>query len=241
MYRSRQLGHTASMLGLLTPLAVLGLLAIDPIGIAVMPILLSQKNPYGRSFVFLSGSFVALVVAGLLFAVGFGAKVLHFETAHIWLVPSSEVLAGIILLILAARLLWLMKLGRLTTEPSDSLMRRLQLNRWHLCILGSVLVTVQSMIDVVFVIAMIHIGQLHLPTPTLLTAVTTYAIAALLLQLAVVGAYWLTPPKQKLLTLARVHRLLTLYANQAVIGISLFLGSALLINGWLSLAGLAHL
>lgn len=229
------------MLGLLTPLAVLGLLAIDPIGIAVMPILLSQKNPYGRSFVFLSGSFVALVVAGLLFAVGFGAKVLHFETAHIWLVPSSEVLAGIILLILAARLLWLMKLGRLTTEPSDSLMRRLQLNRWHLCILGSVLVTVQSMIDVVFVIAMIHIGQLHLPTPTLLTAVTTYAIAALLLQLAVVGAYWLTPPKQKLLTLARVHRLLTLYANQAVIGISLFLGSALLINGWLSLAGLAHL
>lgn len=241
MYRSRHLGHTTRVLGLLTPLAVLGLLAIDPIGIAVMPILLSQKNPYGRSFVFLSGSFVALVLAGLLFAVGFGAKVLHFENAHTWLVPSTELLAGTVLLVLAARLLWLMQLGRLTTEPSDSLVRRLQLNHWHLFILGSILVTIQSMVDVVFVIAMIHIGQLHLTAPTLLTAVATYAIAALLLQLAVVGAYWMTPHKQKLLTLDRVHRLLTRYANQAVIGTSLFLSSALLINGYLSLAGLAHL
>ena len=229
------------MLGLLTQLAVLGLLAIDPIGIAVMPILLSHKKPYARSFVFLSGSFFALVLMGLLFAVGFGAKVLHFESGQTWLVPSAEVLAGIVLLLIAARLLWLLKLGRLSTEPSDSMVRRLQLNSWHLLILGAILVTLQSMIDVVFVIAMIRIGQLQLNALALLTAVATYAIAALLLQLAVIGTYWITPQKQKLLTLDRVHTLLTRYANQAVIGTSLFLGSALLINGCLSLADLAHL
>ncbi|MEO8105198.1 MAG: GAP family protein [Candidatus Saccharibacteria bacterium] len=229
------------MLGLLTPLAILGLLAIDPIGIAVMPILLSQKNPYGRSFAFLSGSFGALVLAGLLFAIGFGTKVLGIESAHAWLVPGSEIIAGALLLFLAARLLWLLEKGRLTTEPSDNLVQRLRLSIWHLLILGAILVVLQSMVDVVFVIAMIHIGQLHLAVASLLTAVSTYAIAALLLQLAIVGAYWVTPRKQKLQTLGKVHRLLARFANQAVIGTSLFLGSALLINGGLSLSGLSHL
>jgi len=51
------------------------------------------------------------------------------------------------------------------------------------------------------------------------------------LQLAVVVAYKLTPFQQREQTLKKVHYLLTRYANQTLIGISLVLGGALLLNG----------
>jgi hypothetical protein len=217
------------MLGVFVSLALLGLSAIDPIGIAAMPVLLLQAHPFRRSFIFLSGSFVSLMVMGLLFSRGFGAIVLKFENTNPWFVPSAEVIAGLVLLGIAGTMVWRIKAGKLSVEPADSMLKRLQLVSWQLFIFGFLLVAVQSLVDVVFVIAMIRIGQLHLKIITLLAAVATYSVMALLWQGAVVAAYKLAPSKQRIKTLDRVHRLLTKYANQATIGVSFLLGCALLI------------
>lgn len=215
--------------GLFISLALLGLSAIDPVGIATMPILLLQKNPFMRSFVFLGGSFVSLMVMGLLSARGFGAIVLSFDNSHTWFVPAVETVAGLVLLAIAGTVFWRLKTGKILVEPSDTMLKRLQLGSWQLFILGALLVAVQSIVDVVFVVAMVHIGQLHLPIIALTAAIATYASAALILQFAVVAAYKLTPPKQRAKTLDRVHNLLVKYATQALISASFLLGCALLV------------
>lgn len=229
------------MFGLFISVGLLGLLAIDPIGIAAMPILLTQKSPFVRSFMFLGGSFVALLAMGLLFALGLGAKVLHLESTQTWLVPGIELLAGLGLLIIAGMLLWRFKTGRLPAEPSDNLTERLHLSYRRLFVLGAVIVALQSVADVVFVIAMVRIGQLHLETMTLTAAVAIYATTALILQLAVVVAYRITPQRERIKTLGRVHKLLARYANQTLIGVSLVLGCALLANSCLAITGAPHL
>jgi len=217
------------MLGLFFSLGLLGLAAIDPVGIAAMPILLTQKNPLARSFTFLGGSFFSLMVMGVLFARGFGLRVLHFENSHAWLVPGVEILGGLVLLSIGGTLLWRAKTGRLSVEPSDAVMRRLRLGGWQLFTLGAAVVAVQSIVDVVFVIAMIRVGQIKLPIITLVSGIAVYSITALVLQFSVVAAYWLAPQKQRAQTLAAVHRLLVSYANQTLIGVSLLLGCALLV------------
>jgi len=228
-------------IGLLLSLGLLGLSAVDPVGIAAMPLLLTQKNPFARSLLFLGGSFTALMVMGLLFAQGFGTVVVRFEATRSWLVPGIEVAAGVVLLGIAGTLLWRMKTSRLSVEkPSDAIVKRLQLGNGQLFLFGAGLVAVQSIVDVVFVVAMIHAGQLHLSGFALVTAVGTYAVTALVLQLAVVMAYWITPRKQRAQTLGKVHHLLTRYANQTIMTISLLLGCALLANGALALAGAPH-
>jgi len=193
-----------------------------------MPILLLQKHPYKRSFMFLGGSFVSLMLMGLLFAKGFGVIILRFDASHAWIVPYIEIIAGLVLFGIAGTLLLRMKRGSLSVDPPDSIVRRLQLGSVQLFTAGALLVAVQSMIDVVFVIAMIRIGQLHLHFATLTAAVATYAAAALALQLAVVFVYWLTPKNQRAKTLGKVHKLLARYANQAMIGVSILLGCILL-------------
>lgn len=217
------------MFGLFFSLALLGLAAIDPIGIAAMPILLTQKKPFARSFTFLGGSFVSLMVMGFLFARGFGVRVLRFENTHTWLVPGAEALGGLVLLGIAGTLLWRIKTGRLSVEPSDNVAKRLRLGGWQLFILGAVIVAVQSIVDVVFVIAMIRVGQIKLSNIRLLAGIAAYAVAALVLQLAVIAAYRLAPQKHRLQTLDKVRRLLAQYANQSLIGVSLALGCALLV------------
>ena len=219
------------MFSLVLALALLGLASLDPIGIAAMPILLVQSRPLRRSFIFLGGSFAALMIVGVLFARGFGIGVLHFENSHSWLVPAVQILAGLILIGIAATLLWRARTGKLSVEPSGSLARRLQMNNWQLFGLGAVLVSVQSVLDIVFVIAMIRVGQLNLSNIDLLAVVVSYTLGALALQLSVVAAYELTPSKQRAKTLAKVHRLLVLYANQTLIIISFLLGCGLLVTG----------
>jgi len=232
---------TKQVVVLFVSLVALGLAAIDPIGLAAMPVLLVQRRPFARSFAFLGGSFASLMVMGLLFARGFGLIVLHFEKAHAWLVPSIEVLAGAVLLGIAATVFWQLKTGRVSVEPPAKLRNRLNLSELHLFAFGAALVAVQSLLDVVFVIAMIRIGQIHLSVIALTAAVMTYAVTALILQFSVLAAFKLTPEKQKHQILAKVHNLLAHYANQAVIGVSLILGSGLLINGMLTAAGAPHL
>jgi hypothetical protein len=215
--------------GLFISLALLGLAAIDPIGIAAMPILLVQQQPLRRSCIFLSGSFVSLVTMGLLFARGFGTIVLRFEKSNDWFVPSVEAIAGIILLAIAITVWRCLRTNKSLIEPSPTMVRRLRLGNWQLFILGAVLVAIQSVIDIVFVIAMIRVGQLRLALPTQVAAIITYALAALVLQVAVVVAYRLTPTRQRAQTLVVVHRLLAQYADQAVVAVSLVLGCALLL------------
>ena len=217
------------LLGVYVSLALLGLSAVDPIGIAAMPILLLQRNPYRRSFVFLGGSCLSLMVMGLLFARGFGLMVLRFENAHSWFVSSIEAIGGVVLLGIAAAVFWRLKAGKSSVEPSEAMTQRLHLGSWQLFGLGALLVAVQSVVDVVFVIAMIRVGQLHLRVVTLSAAVATYAIAALALQLAVVAAYASTPPGHRAKTLDTVRRLLVKYANQALVAVSFLLGCALLV------------
>lgn len=99
---------------------------------------------------------------------------------------------------------------------------------------------VQSLLDVVFVIAMVRIGQIHLSVIALTAAVMTYAVTALILQFSVIAAFKLAPEKQRSRVPTKVHNLLARYANQAVIAISLVLGSGLLVNGGLALYGSPH-
>lgn len=209
-------------------LALLGLAAVDVAGIAAMPLLLSQAKPYRRALLFLGGSFLSLVVMGLLFARGFGAAVLHFEEQRAWLVPTVEAAAGSVLLGIGLYLWRQLRHGQLKAEPSHAMLRRLQMGDGALFGFGAALVAVQSVVDVVFVVAMVHAGQLYLSNVALLAAVMDYALAALVLQLAVVVTYRLTPPARRAKSMQAVQRILTKYANQTLIAVSLALGVILL-------------
>jgi len=216
------------MFALFVSLALLGLSAIDPVGIALMPVLLMQKHPFKRSFIFLGGSFISLLVMGLLLAKVFGLAVLHFEKSHSWLLPSLETMAAIALLSIAGTLFWRIKKKQLSVEPPTRILKRLQLGNRHLFIAGGLLVAVQSVLDVVFVIAMVRIGQLNLADVTLTAAVATYAVAALIFQLGVVLAYRLSPTEQRTATLDKVHNLIGSYADEALLAVSFILGCLLL-------------
>jgi hypothetical protein len=210
-------------------LAALGLSAIDPIGIGVMPVLLVQKRPYRRVLAFLGGSFVSLMVMGLLFAKGLGQAVLRFEHGHSWFVPTVERVAGVVLLAIAVTLYLQLRAGKASIEPSGRTRRWLELGGWQLFALGALLVAVQSVIDVVFVIAMVRVGQFKLSGFMLAAAVATYAVTALILQIAVVGAFRFAPSRQKTKTLETVHVLLAKYSYQALIAVSLLLGCVLFV------------
>ena len=216
------------MLSLFLSLAVLGLSAIDPVGIAIMPVLLTQKNPYKRSIIFLTGSFSALLLMGLVFSKGGGTLVLRFEKSHTWFIPLVERGAGIILVCIAIMLFVRFKAGKSESELPTRTLAWLELNNIKLLILGGLIVTVQSVIDVVFVIAMVRTGQYKLSFLALLGAVATYAVAALLIQIAVLITFRLTPQKKRVVFLNRVQKLLSRYSSHALIAISLILGFLLL-------------
>ncbi|HEV7454435.1 MAG TPA: GAP family protein [Candidatus Saccharimonadales bacterium] len=216
------------MFSLYISLALLGLSAVDPVGIGVMPVLLMQKHPYRRAFVFLGGSFVSLMVFGVLFAKGLGTVTIIFEQSHSWLVPSAEVLGGVTLLVIAVIAYVQLRTGKISVTPSKRTQRWLRLGNWQLFTLGALLVAVQSIIDVVFVIAMVRVGQLRLSSLTLISAVATYAITALVLQIVVVGAFKTAPTPQKIQTLDAIRKVLIKYSNQALIVVSTILGLVLL-------------
>jgi hypothetical protein len=219
------------MTGLFITLILLGLSSIDPIGIAVMPILLLQKKPFKRSFIFLLGSLISIIILGILFARGLGLLVINFENSNHWFVPTIEIVGGLLLLIIAGSILWRIRKGNVSMEPPDSIVKRLTLSDWQLFIIGITIVAAQSTIDVVFLVAMVRVGRFNLSNIDMFLAVTAYAIAALFLQLAVVAAYKLTPVRQRNKTLDKVHYYLLRYANQTMFIVSFFLGSALLFIG----------
>lgn len=217
------------MISLFVSLALLGLSAIDPIGIGIMPILLAQKHPYRRVLIFLLGSFTALVTMGIAFARGLGQVALRFEQHNSWFVPTAELASGVLLLLICLFLYLRLKAGHATDGPTAKTQQWLKFGSVQLFTLGAVLVAVQSVIDLVFVIAMVRVGQYDLSLLAQFAAASTYAISALAIQIAIVIAFKLAPPKQKTNLLAKVHKLLTKYSNQAMIIISLALGIILII------------
>ena len=211
------------MLGLYLSLALLGLAAVDPIGIGIMPILLLQKHPYRRALIFLSGSFIALVVMGFAFAKGLGDIVLTFQQQHQWLVPATELIAAAILMVIAIMTIIDLRRHKAAPQPAARLMRLLTSGDLPLLWLGILVVAIQSLVDVVFIIAMVRSGEFGLSDVELGGAVTIYALTALLLQIGVVVAFIFAPSRHKARVAATVNGLVTGYARQLVIGVSLAL------------------
>ena len=179
-------------LPLLGETAGLGLAAVDVVGIAFMPILLAQARGLRRAVVFLLGSFVSLVAMGLLFTTGLGTVVRDVQDRYPWLVPGVEVFGGVVLLGLGAVMLIRALRGSSAHAP-DNLVERLNLPEPLLFLFGAGLVAIQSIIDVVFVVAMVDVGARDLPLYEVVANVLAYAVAALAIQVAVVVAYTLTP------------------------------------------------
>lgn len=219
------------MLRLLISTAVFGVSAVDPVGIAIVLILLAQKNPLRRCIYFLSGSFLSLIGMGLLFTQGFGTFLLRFETTRPWILTNIENAAGVLLVGMSVLILWRIKTGKLEIEPSKTIKERLKFGKWQLCLVGALLVAVQSIIDVVFVLAMIRIGQLHLHFVQITAAVLTYAVSALVLQLVVVAIYLYTPNEQRQKTLQKVHSFVENHAYKILAVVSLLLGLTLVYLG----------
>jgi hypothetical protein len=145
-----------------------------------------------------------------------------------------EIIGSIILLIIALVLYIQFRKGKLNVEPSGKVRRYLQFGDITIFSMGAILVAIQSIIDVIFVVAMVRVGQLQLSFIRLFFAILAYTIAALLPQTAVVVAFKMAPEKQKDLTLQKVHNLLEKYANKALIIVSLGLSCLLIILAALS-------
>lgn len=218
------------MLALFISLVLLGLSAIDPIGIAAMPILLVQKHPYKRSVIFLFGSFMSLMLMGMLFAKGFGHIVLAFEDSHTWIVPVAELTCGLVLIIVSTVLTVRIKKSKTTDmKPSARLQNKLKMGTVQLFLAGALLVAVQSIVDVVFLVAMIHVGQLHMNIAEVAIAVFAYTISALLIQISCIIAYRLAPTKHKTEVIKKIHILLNKYAERSVVYIGYILGLILIV------------
>jgi len=218
---------------LLFKLFWLGLGAFDVIGIAAMPILLAQPNGIRRAWIFVSGSAVALMALGWAFAYGLGKPLVKFNNEYPWVQHAIELAAGCVLIGLG---IWLYRRGRGGSSKAltpDSMAKRLLLPIPLLWLFGFLLVTIQSIIDVVFLVAMVETGTRQLPFLPLLLAVTTYTIAALLLQVLVIVVYMALPHAKRAAAMTKFNTLLESHGELVAGIISLVLGIALtMMSGW---------
>lgn len=225
------------MIWLYIALLLLGLAAIDPLGIIAMPILLAQRKPYIRSAIFLSGSFVSLIAMGLLFSKGLGISIVRLEQQYVWILPIVELLAGLVLLVTGVYILVRIKQRTINDEPSSVMVRRLHLGNWGIFVVGVLLVAIQSVVDVVFAIAMIKLEALQVSFGQLVGGIVAYAIGALLLQIIIVIMYLATPPKLRKTVIERVRSVAERYAHRILVVLSFVLGGTLMMNSILTAMG----
>ena len=185
------------MLSLLGSLGLLGLAAVDPVGIAVMPLLLTQTDGIRRSVWFLIGSALGITALGVVFVIGAGHVMLRVTKDYPWLEPAIEIVCGIALFGFGVYLWWQRRGGQQGPEVSQSMQRRLNLPIGSLFGFGVILVIVQSLLDVVFIVAMVNVGAKNLPVLEVLIAVLVYATAALAIQIAIVAAYTGAGPERR--------------------------------------------
>lgn len=214
-------------------LALLGLAAVDPVGIAVMPVLLTQRNGIRRSVWFLLGSALGITALGVVFAVGAGRVMLRLTDDYPWLEPGVEIVCGVLF---AAFGMFLWKRGG-DVEVSGSLRRRLNLPGGTLFGFGAGLVVVQSLLDVVFIVAMVNIGAKNLPDLEVVIAVLVYAVAALALQVAVVVAYAMVSIDRRQAVADAVTGWLDRNGARAAVIASIAVGALLVASGVSALNG----
>ncbi len=217
------------MLRIFLAMAGLGLAAVDPIGIAIMPLLLMREQPIRRSVAFLAGSLLALMIMGVAFAWGLGRAVLRIEQAYPWLLPYGQVIAGIILLAFAVGMAMHWWRHRQTgMEPPKLLAEQLQLKLGHIMAAGAALVVAQSLADVVFVVAMVHVGQQYWHLWKMASAVFVYSVAALALQIGIVCLYCWLPAMHRERALKKLRGFIGGYAEPAAIVASVIIALVLL-------------
>lgn len=218
-------------------LGLLGLAAVDPVGIAVMPLLLTQPHGIRRSVWFLVGSAMGITALGVIFAVGAGRIMLRLTDDFPWLEPSIEILAGAIITCVGVYLWSRRRRGNQDLEVSETLRRRLNLGGGKLFGFGAALVVVQSLVDVVFLVAMVNVGARNLPTVQVLLAVLTYATAALLAQISIVVAYGLAGPQVRTTVTSGVTRWLDRHGTTTAIVAAFGVGALLVASGVSALNG----
>ena len=160
-----------------------------------MPLLLTQPNGIRRSTWFLLGSVLGIITLGVvrdrrrphhaapddrLPVVGAGHRDrVRRVVRRVWLLP---------LVAPAAR--------RCRTGGVRQSAAAAEPQRWKLFGFGAGLVVVQSLLDVVFIVAMINVGARNLPALEVLIAVVVYGRGADL-QIAIVAAYAMAGPQRR--------------------------------------------
>jgi hypothetical protein len=225
------------VLSLLVSLGLLGLAAVDPVGIAVMPLLLTQPDGIRRSVWFLIGSAMGITALGVLFAIGAGHVMLRVTKDFPWLEPAIEIACGVIFAGFGVYLWWQRRRGQQGPEVSDSLRRRLDLPLGSLFGFGVILVILQSLLDVVFIVAMVNVGAKNLPVFEVVVAVLVYAAAALGLQIAIVAAYVWAGPEKRTRVADTVTAWLDRYGQLAAIIAAIGVGAVLVASGVSALNG----
>ena len=218
-----------SEVALFGELATLGVAGFDPVGVAIMPVLLAQRNGVMRAWMFLAGSACALMVTGLLGAAGLGKPIVHLGREYPWLDHAVELLAAAVLLPLGAILLARARHAGNRSEAVAPVVitDRLGLPTGLLFVFGYLLVTVQSLADVAFLLAMADLGSQRLKPLTVLAAVATYAAAALAVQVAVVVGYQYLPGERRARFTRSINGLLSKHGDQIAAILMLGLGVAL--------------
>ena len=217
--------------GLLTEMVALGLGAFDPVGLAAMPILLSQAQGVRRAWTFVIGSITAIMLLGIAFASGLGKPIVEFSKTYPWLNSAIELGAAVILIGIGVWLLWharkVARSGSGGSLASDSFTKRLELPLPLLFAFGFLLVTVQSLVDVVFLVAMVEMGTRELALLGTVAAVAVYTIAALALQMIVIVVYQLLSAERRDTALARFNAYLDSHGELVAGILTLVLGVVL--------------
>ena len=214
--------------GFLLELAGLGLSAFDPIGVAIVILLLAQPNGVVRAWAFLAGSVASLMGLGWLVATGLGRPILKFREQFPWLDTAFEMVVGVVLVGVGITLLRRAKSGAAGLEP-EFITRRLRLPTPLLVVAGFVLVTIQNALDAVFVMAMVETGQRMLDGPRTLLAVTVFTVAAIFVQVLIVLIYQFLPSERREATLKGFNALLEKRGEQVAGWLALGLGTLLLV------------
>lgn len=218
-------------------MAGLGLAAVDPVGIGLVLILLTQKQAITRSIVFLLGSCFALMLMGFVFAHSFGAIILRTEQHHYWLAPSFQITLGLLLVGFSVYS-WVKARSKPAKEKTPRLLLRYtKVSTITLFLFGFILVIFQSVVDGVFIVAMVRAGSLHPSMFELIVALAIYALSAVLLQIIIVCTYAFSPTEKRKAVLAKTQILLNKYGERVVVALGLLLGAALIVNSLLIISG----
>lgn len=226
------------MAAILLQLMALGFISLDPVGIAAMPMLLAQQRGLLKALSFLAGSFVAMVVAGVILANGAGLVLVKITKEDPKLEPTVEMISGLILLVTAAVIvLRARNKTHVANPPPPELSKNMSLSPPRLFLYGVVIVILQSLVDIVFVLAMVNTGTKKFELYIDVFLVSCYAFAALAVQIVIVVLYLVAPSETRGPILENVERWITLRKVPLAAGAATLVGLLLMANGVSTLHG----